>query len=388
MKARITDSSAIHSLSPSDFATYLRSIGAVRIGEFRNRAAIWQVGDAEILVPKNRNIGDYSIRISEALKELSAFENRSELEIFYDISLSGFDVYRFRNASEETNSGTLPLGQSVEFLSSSKEMLLSAACSAISAKLNYPSRKPLLAEEYLGKVRMAAERGSFVLTLLAPVPPILTPSMEQLSLLRETEVTEEVPYEHLVAPMLSSGLRALDAAAQEVSGGDPSLDPFLSKAEEGLTVNLCEAVVRMHDAVKVGTIEVGITWSRNRKNIDPQDPIEINRDYIPFIREAVRSIKLSTTEASHMVKGVITHLHKEPLDEFGKVTILDFAATQPRRVQVFLNETDYQKALAAHGEGRDVEISGEVIRARRGWELKNPSGITQIDDVLEPSSSA
>ncbi len=383
MKARIIDSFAIHSLSPTDLTAYLRGMGAIRLGEFRNKATLWQLGDAELLVPKSRNVGDYVLRISEILRELSAIEDRSELEIFYDISLSGFDIYRFRNSSEEASAGTLPLIQSVNFLASSRDLILSAACSAHSAKLNYPSRKPTIAEEYLEKIRMAAERGSFVLTLLAPIPPILLPS-QQLGLLGDSEVRDEIPFEHRVAPMLSSGLHALEIAARQASEGGDALDPFLTNAEKGLTANLCEAVAKLHDSISGGALEIGITWSRNRRNPPPQEPIEINGDYIPIVREAARTIKLTTPEPFQIVRGVITHLHKEPTDEKGKVTVLDVAASQPRRVQTLLSDSEYQKALAAHGEGKDIEISGEVIRAGRSWELKNPSPIMLIDDALEP----
>lgn len=371
---------SLYGLSPTDVTTYIRSIGSSRIGEFREKATIWQFGDAEFLVPKSRSAGDYAIRIAEMLKELSLIQQRSELEIFYDISLSGYDVCRFRNSSDETRAGTLPLINSVDFLSASRDVLLSAACSAYSAKLNYPSRKPTIAENYLRTVRMAAERGSFVLTLLAPVPPILMPS-QQLTLMHD--IQEEIPYAHRVTPMLDSGLRALEVAAQQASEGGDELDPFLTHAEKGLTANLCEAVAKLHDSVPGGRLEIGITWSRNRKNPPIQRPVEINRDYIPIIRQAASAIKQTMPEPAQVVRGVVTHLHKEPTDEKGKVTILDVAFSQPRRVQTLLVESEYQKALDAHRYGRDIEISGEMIKAGRSWELRNPSPIAMIDDALE-----
>lgn len=334
MKVAIKDTQAMLSLSPTDITSYLRSIGAVAVGEYRQKATVWSLEDAEFLVPKNRSVGDYALRVSETLNELSKIENRSTLDIFYDISLIGFDIYRFRNSSEETRAGTLPL---------------------------------------------AAEKGSFVITLLAPIDPILVP--QQQSLL-EINQYDSMPYEHRIGLMLNSGLRTLeDAARKAVEIG--KIDPFLNNAEKGVSANLCEAVTRLHQSAQNGLLEVGITWSRNRNTKRRYENITINRDYIPVIREAARTIKLSIPEQSQTIKGVVTQLHKEPFHDKGRVTILDVASGQARRVQVDLPDSEYQRALSAHRDFKDIEISGDLTRNGRTWELKNPSSLLLIEDALD-----
>lgn len=379
MKVAIKDTQAMLSLSPTDITSYLRSIGAVAVGEYRQKATVWSLEDAEFLVPKNRSVGDYALRVSETLNELSKIENRSTLDIFYDISLIGFDIYRFRNSSEETRAGTLPLAAGMEFVASSKELLMSAACSAYSAKLNYPSKKPHVAEEYVNQVRMAAEKGSFVITLLAPIDPILVP--QQQSLL-EINQHDTMPYEHRIGLMLNSGLRTLEDVARKAAEIG-KIDPFLNNAEKGVSANLCEAVTRLHQSAQNGLLEIGITWSRNRNTKRRYENITINRDYIPVIREAARTIKLSIPEQSQTIKGVVTQLHKEPFHDKGRVTILDVASGQARRVQVDLPDSEYQRALSAHRDFKDIEISGDLTRNGRTWELKNPSSLLLIEDALD-----
>jgi hypothetical protein len=60
-----------------------------------------------------------------------------------------------------------------------RDLALAAPCAAITKRAHFVTRKPMKAIEYLNKVRMAhTEQGSYVLTILSPVAPALTPEGE------------------------------------------------------------------------------------------------------------------------------------------------------------------------------------------------------------------
>ena len=219
MQASITDVSALTALTPLQISAYLSARGAVVRGKYKNKASIWSYGDDQILLPLSKGIGGYAEAISNILTTIAEKEERSQLQIYKDVQISGFDVIRVRNDSEETKTGTLNLMGSVDFVAAARDMLLAAACSASSHKLRYASRKPQEALDYMETVKLGqTEYGSFVITLLSPVSPVF----KQQNCLIEME--EDLPYEKKVVPTLNSGLLTLDKAAQSViESGDASL---------------------------------------------------------------------------------------------------------------------------------------------------------------------
>lgn len=237
MKASIIDSKVLNALSPLQIAAYLSARGATVRGMFRKRARVWQYGNEEILLPLSRELSDYAVAVHNIFTVIEKIEERSQLQILTDIQHSGYDVIRIRNASDDTATGTLDLMTSVDFVSASRDMLLSAACSAWSNKRRYASRKPQEALNYMDTVRFGqTEYGSFILALLSPVAPVL----KQQGVLIDQE--EELPYEKKVVPTLNTGLVALNEAAQQASdSGEAGL--FMEGSSKGLSANLCDAVV-------------------------------------------------------------------------------------------------------------------------------------------------
>jgi hypothetical protein len=96
-------------------------------------------------------------------------ERRSESEILQDLVTTSSDLIRVRAPSREAESGSLPIEEAVAFVERSPDLVLAAACAAITKRAHFASRKPTKAMEYLSRERMGqTERGSDVLTILSP----------------------------------------------------------------------------------------------------------------------------------------------------------------------------------------------------------------------------
>jgi hypothetical protein len=102
------------------------------------------------------------------------------------------------------------LEQAVAFVERSRDMVLAAACAAITKRPYFATRKPTRATEYLSRVRMGqTERGSYVLTILSPVAPEL---VAECQLPLDLEMPE--PYERQVTRTLAEALAAMAQAAR------------------------------------------------------------------------------------------------------------------------------------------------------------------------------
>jgi|SRR5579884_1009865 len=85
-KCHITDTEALKILTPEQIISYLESHGWKR-SYFQNRGERFACSDhrrESVTVPYT-NVGDYVTRVSEVLREASLFEDRSELDIYYEM---------------------------------------------------------------------------------------------------------------------------------------------------------------------------------------------------------------------------------------------------------------------------------------------------------------
>ncbi|MBQ7608035.1 MAG: hypothetical protein IJU76_08720 [Desulfovibrionaceae bacterium] len=289
MRVHISDTEILQNIAPDHLLAYLRSKGACRTGEIPDKATLWQYGAEEIQVPLAMHFSDYAMRIAEALSCLEKVEGRSQLLILEDIQQSGFDIIRVRNVSEDTWQETLNLQRSVDCIKYARDLMMAAACSAVSHKRSYLGRKPQSAERFMESVLLGRmEPGCFVLQMLAPVAPKL--HVQKMLLAGQDE---EEPYEYRVVPTLQSGLEALNQAAQ-CSELDQDSRPFFDAVPQGLTSNLCDAVIGMCDSLKARSLEICISYSVNRQKSRPLARICVDSGLIPRIREASSSIRNKT----------------------------------------------------------------------------------------------
>jgi len=191
MKARITDAMALSALRPLEVVSYLRSNGWTKSREKPGDWSRWLRADQEgeefeITVPLNHQFRDFAARMGDVLQVLEAFEARSQIQIFQDLLVTGADVIRLRLADAELADTSVPLDEGATFIQKAKDMVLAAACAAVNPRVYYPSRKSAQAMDYIRRARLGqTEPGSFVITIISPVPPSLAGPTGQLFELAE-----------------------------------------------------------------------------------------------------------------------------------------------------------------------------------------------------------
>jgi len=91
MKVSIQDDDALRAIGIAALSAYLRSSGWQQTRLIGDRAAIWEQRndrgeEFEVLVPQKLSLDDYALRIGQAIHTLSVVEDRSELDIYADIT--------------------------------------------------------------------------------------------------------------------------------------------------------------------------------------------------------------------------------------------------------------------------------------------------------------
>ena len=157
MDVQITDSAALRQVSPAALSAYLETQGWVRQETWRNRMVVWSRAHNEqvneLLAPLREQSDAYAVRISEVVALLGQLEERSQLDVYYDLMGAGADVIRLRSLNGGGRSGW-SLSDSADLLGRARDLITSAARSAERpGQLVYHGRASGVVTDYVRGVR-------------------------------------------------------------------------------------------------------------------------------------------------------------------------------------------------------------------------------------------
>jgi hypothetical protein len=369
MKATVRDSAMLASVRPLELASYLRSNGWEAQEWVPETYSVWikrtDAGSFEVTLPLIDRFRDYSLRISEILATLEAVERRSQLEIISDLNTANADVVRVSSHHRGMVNESIPIEDAVLLVQRSRDLMLSAACSTIEPRSYYPPRKFAQALDFLHRVRMGqTERGSYVVTIVSPVPPALEDAAHHVV---------EDPYERRVTKKLSSALLAVQRAAERAIA-TATLDPFREAVQAGVSANLCDAIVGMAGTTGESRgVAFRFTWSRSRPlQDDNPNGVLFSADAMPVIQEAGRVLREEAPIEEFELQGVVVALERPAGAEVGTVTVLGFVEERPRRVRMELRDPEYILAVRAHADRTPVLCAGVLVKEGRSYVLAGP----------------
>jgi hypothetical protein len=374
MKTQILDSNALRSISPTALRAYIESEGWQTVERFGQHSQVFALknGSHELVVPGTTNLADYPNIVAEILERLSQFESRDQLQVFRDLTTADKDVVRVRSPEAEDD-GSVALEIGVDLVAAASELLRAAACSAWKPQAVYRAGKVLRADEYMGQVRLGqTEQGSFIVTLLAPVPPTLQHAMFG-------EMVEEQPFERKVTSMLSGGL---DAAAFAIERFNLEQDSskFDSSISDGVSANLCEAISRL--ANDGNGVDVSITWAKTRPNRVKRWSRQFTKSEGQILGEVARTFKLRQPRPDERLEGFISDLHRTQTERLGRITLRTSVDGKQTSVKLNLSEDDYAMAIKAHDSKTMVAVEGELVREKQRWQLEKLTSLEIIEEQV------
>jgi hypothetical protein len=154
MNAWIEDSRQYDTLQPFQVVAYLRSRGWRRTEEIGDVASVWippsQEGiEAEVIVPTDSTVGDFTVRMAELVHALTVVERRSPAELLADITLSTSDVMRLSFVGQAYDDGSIPIETGARIVGFAKDAVLAAASVTVVPRSLLSARKPEKAVEFL-----------------------------------------------------------------------------------------------------------------------------------------------------------------------------------------------------------------------------------------------
>ena len=374
MKVEIRDREALESLSLVSLLSYLKSHEWIDDGPWgRGMANLYLKEHGgrtyHIFVPVRDTLADYAQAMSEAVEAIATVEERSELDVFYDLDGIGADVIRMR-APNRASKGILSLRQNMELLNDAYRMLASAARAAEKPQATYRSRPSAQVSEYLDSVQpLPSYYEGHTLTLHSPVPAGIG----------QTDMGDDYysPFPRQATHKLAVALDYASAAIDEALFVD-ALDPFERAVEHGLSANLCDSVAAM--AKRGHGIEIGLSWAEVRPSNVGDSKFKFSDRSADVLMEAAKSFRRNEPSFDERVTAQVVRLEREPPDFDGKAVMLSMRDGQLIRIRVEFNERDYDRVIEAFREQKTISLDGDVYLVGNAYELRNPRNLTLMTD--------
>jgi hypothetical protein len=366
----------VEALRPGDVRLYLTSRGWVpkRNGDGDKATEFGHPSfpGAQILLPLKRGVGDFVLRMADVVVSLATIEQRPAWEVLKDVSGPPGDVFRLRVFAADAELGSLPLNEGIDLLRGGRDLLVAAACSAIRPQPLHPLKLPKEARHFLRSCRLGqTERGSFVATIITPVPPEI-----------QSELTFMEPFSRKVSTGLMSTLGFVSDA---IRTGTPGR--ILEGIELGVSVNLCESLEAMKPSGDHSRLEISVTWAQIRGAIPESVPRSVSfpQESFSIIEEASRELRIRAFAKPERYRGrlITTELIHRPFirEPVGRIIMSSEVAGQPAKIKVDLAPKDFRRACNALADGKQVAVTG-IIRNEvkaRVYELTEPRDFEVIE---------
>ena len=371
-------------LRPEDVQLYLRSRGWQPDPDATtDKAVVYRYPnepDAEAIVPKSRELGDYAARLADVAGMLAAVEQRSLGQIVSDISGPPADILRLGIVESNATLGNLPLDEGIRLITGGRDLLLAAACSAHSPQPYYPRQSFKDAVEFVESCRLGqTERGSFVTKFIAPVPALVD---RQRSFLDDEEV--DVPQEPFARRSTIRLMEALSYVGDALETGAP--EKILEGVPRGVSANLCDAIKAMQPSGEQASLRIGISWSASRPRVPPALPprVTFSQSSSGVLGEVSQQLRKRTTPQVDRVQGYVVELRADATLFEGFVGTVHLKADiggKTARVKLMLSDKDqYVKACGAHTQGKPVSAAGVLQRGAKMYELREPRDFRVLDN--------
>lgn len=383
MRTSIEDSAALRAIAPAALVAYVLGEGWSRTERYGEHSDVYERGgSSELILPGTDALGDYPAIVADALRILAREQSRDELQIYRDLIGADRDVIRVR-APHADDDGSVSIDAGVELVSQARDMLLAAACAAKDPRASYRAGKVKDAATYMDRVRLGqTEQGSFIVTLLAPVPPALDITNQGTFWPMEGEE----PFDRKVTRTLAKSLEAARAAAEAVVRGN-GMSAFQQAVRQGVSANLCDALSTLIS--KGAGLEVSLTWARTRPAPETRRVVQFSESEGEIFQEAARQFRSMEPRPDETLDAFVVALDRQPAAGQGRVTLKTFIDGQAVSVRTILPSVMYHQAVVAHDEGHTVAVTGDLKRQGQRWVLDNPRNLQAIpDDPIEDDEQA
>ncbi|WEX03824.1 hypothetical protein [Rhodococcus sp. RCBS9] len=362
---------------------------------YANEWEIWRAPEGlkspTITLIFDREYFDFDARLFEANKLIQKAYQIDSTGLAERITSLSADLF-FVRIQQFSSDGTIPFKQAQRALDNISTMVRAAATTVASPSHSHQGRRPVEVEDFLSEnLRLGhTKKGSFVVTAVARFDD--EPSeFKNMALASETDEASDDPPIHIDReyesddelrdavddPIMPFGRRVMRTlsrgldAARKVASDETSIGLAL---EEGLSLELAEALQRISSEPGLQTIDVTFDWSPSvPQPTSVPERVVFEQKTIQALAAVTEALQIHNKPQKAEILGSVIGLSRslnngEPGDS-GPVTILADVDGHLRKVTVNLEGEEHRWAIRAYQDHFPVLVEGELVK-RGSWRLE------------------
>lgn len=357
---------------PEDISNWLAGHDWQRIADSPQRPALWTLGSRELLQPTLRDASDYELRVTQMLRSLASWSERSVEALAEEMIHEGSDVTEWRASALHDLDYSVPLDDGLTLVQSVRNAFVAAANAAIQRRGYFGHSTLKAAREHARVVRMGqTRRGSYIVPIISRVPGVTEQTDEQQRRL-DIEVSAQ-PFERRVMAQLADALQAVHELAVQ-GDHEPSPRELNERIGDGVSHELCAALESMLAAGSFGDIDVSFSWARRAASHPDVRRVEFPKESRTVIGNMAENLRGSDVIAEQVLSGFVWITKHTAGDSEGSIKVHAQIGTKVRTVTVPLSREQVHEAQAAAAEERPVFVRGQLVREQgRAWHFESVS---------------
>ncbi|CAL9482510.1 hypothetical protein SUDANB21_03075 [Streptomyces sp. enrichment culture] len=349
-------------VGPEELVSYLS-----RSGWTRTRAGaiaeLWQPRDdfdVSVLVPRVADAADFRRTVDILTAEVARREQRSPEDVRRDIARQFLDVTELRAEDDDIDEGTISLQAGLGLFNAANHLMVSAAAATIHRQGYYGTSIPKAAHAHARRLRLGQTRpGSYVLPVISSARFGATARYDDGVPRLEVE-SEDTYFDRRVLATLS---RSLETLAEMTMNRDraPSRSEMRDSVTEGVSSELCAAVLEVIETGKVSIFDVAFNWApASPVPADLESRVVFSREHADLVTEIRKELKETEAPSETVLYGVIRRMSLKANEESGRVHLETVIDGRRRSVSFDLDLVTYRRAAQYHGERRRVVVTGTL----------------------------
>jgi len=327
----------------------------------------------EVLIPLSRDFSDYGYAVQKAINLIAEFEQRESIQLINDLLLPPADQIRFRVNNSRTKDGLISLSEGFMLLESAKKALFTIAHDILKPE-TYHNRLALKdAQQFIDSCLMGqTERGSFIASVVCPIgnhSP--NDAYQELSLFDPAEILSS----SFTRQVTSRLMQSIGKVKQIVE--NQAYDELENPHGDKISANFLESLIEMGEYGENEEIQVICSWAPTvpQQNTAISNSITITKDYILPLERIVERIREQNADEIGEFVGRISEVKADPeisARNDGQITFNCIGDNGAIKAKTTLNKEDFQRALLAFEEGKNIKITGLLKNSGRSKIIENP----------------
>ena len=311
MKVDIQDSDALREITPTALTHFAVELGWSELGPYGDHSTVYSAaGLPEIILPRTRELGDYSRVVARLIDVFASIDNRDTLEVYRDLVTADRDVVRVRVTEGD---GSLPVARGADLIARARDMLIATACSLNNPQAVY-RRVTKEATDLVNQVRLGqTEQGSYVVVLHTPVVVARTPT-----LLEDPKDGFAPPHRRMTRRLteaLTTTREVLERGHLTSAG-----EAMESAIRRGVSANLCESLVELIGAFS--SLDIRVTWAMTRPERSRGKAIRFFEPDVQHLDAASRLLREFEPQPNAQLVGAVVRLRRAESEPDGNIDSL------------------------------------------------------------------